>query len=79
MLHRVPPNENEVSPTQKYAVENLYDRVQGLLGGLLEHTSPSVSRKQEKADLKAAADVEHPLSLAKASSRGSSGERREKS
>ena len=50
MLHRVPPNENEVSPTQKYAVENLYDRVQGLLGGLLEHTSPSVSRKQEKAD-----------------------------
>ena len=36
MLHREPPSESEVAPTQKYAVENLYDRVQNMLGKLLE-------------------------------------------
>ena len=39
MLHRVPPSEAEVAPTQKYAVENLYDRVQNMLGRLLEKTN----------------------------------------
>ena len=39
MLHRVPPSETEVAPTQKYAVENLYDRVQNMLGRLLEKTN----------------------------------------
>eukprot|EP00354_Favella_ehrenbergii_P011055 CAMPEP_0170478146 /NCGR_PEP_ID=MMETSP0123-20130129/19254_1 /TAXON_ID=182087 /ORGANISM="Favella ehrenbergii, Strain Fehren 1" /LENGTH=141 /DNA_ID=CAMNT_0010750279 /DNA_START=198 /DNA_END=623 /DNA_ORIENTATION=+ len=39
MLHRVPPSEAEIAPTQKYAVENLHDRVQNMLGRLLEKTN----------------------------------------
>ena len=48
MLHRVPPNESEMAHTQKYAVENLYDRVQNTLAQLLEKTNnPQGGAKEE--------------------------------
>ena len=38
MLHRVPLNESEVANTLKYPIDNLHDRVQFMLGSVLEKT-----------------------------------------
>ena len=43
MHHTIPPPENDVSPMEKFPIQNLSDRLQSIIVQLLEQTSESAN------------------------------------